>query len=211
MHKGTAYPGEHEAIVPRALWDKVHTIFAENGRVRTNRTRAQTPALLKGLLRCAACGGAMTPTHTRRHGRLYRYYVCSKRAKGGSSDCPVRSVAASEIEGLVTDQVRRLLQAPEIAARTVAACGAAGGGANAAANEREVTYALGRLDEVWEELFPAEQARIVRLLVAGVAVAPDAVDVQLRLAGLHGLIGELLPEPGGETTEGDPSNLEAAA
>ncbi len=210
VHKGTAYPGEHEAIVPRALWDKVHAIFTENGRARTNRTRAQTPALLKGLLRCAACGGAMTPTHTRRHGRLYRYYVCSKRTKGGISDCPVRSIAASEIEGLVTDQVRGLLQAPEIAARTLAACGAAGG-ANAAANEREATDALGRLDEVWEELFPAEQARITRLLVAGVAVAPDAVDVQLRLAGLHGLIGELLPEPVGETAEGDPSNLEAVA
>jgi len=210
VHKGRSYPGEHEAIVPRPLWDKVHEIFAENAHVRSNRTRAQTPALLKGLLRCAACGGAMTPTHTRRHGRLYRYYICAKRAKGSTSDCPVRSVAAAEIEGLVTDQVRRLLQAPEIAARALAALGAADG-AGAGANEREATDALGRLDEVWEELFPAEQARITRLLVAGVAVAPDAVDVQLRLAGLHGLVGELLPEPGGETTEGGALSLEAVA
>ncbi len=52
-------------------------------------------------------------------------------------------------EGLVVGQVRRLLQAPEIAARTVAACTAAdGAGPAAAANEREVIEALGRLDEV---------------------------------------------------------------
>ena len=29
-HKGTAYPGEHEAIVDRDTWDKVRAILAEN-------------------------------------------------------------------------------------------------------------------------------------------------------------------------------------
>ena len=140
------------------------------------------------------------------------YYVCSRRIKSGAESCAVHSIAASEIEELVVAQVRRLLRAPEIAARTVAACTTAdGAGPGAAANEREAMEALGRLDEVWEELFPAEQARIIRLLVAGVAVAPDAVDVQLRLAGLHGLIGELLPLPDEETAESDGSSLEVAA
>ena len=50
VHKGSAYPGEHEAIVPRALWDKVHGILKESPRARANITRAQTPALLKGLV-----------------------------------------------------------------------------------------------------------------------------------------------------------------
>ena len=27
VHKGTAYPGEHEAIISQALWDKVHAIL----------------------------------------------------------------------------------------------------------------------------------------------------------------------------------------
>ena len=62
VHKGTAYPGEHEAIVPRALWDKVHAILKESPRARANTTRAQTPALLKGLV-FGADGCAMTPTH----------------------------------------------------------------------------------------------------------------------------------------------------
>ena len=30
MHKGTSYPGEHDAIVDRENWDKVHAILAEN-------------------------------------------------------------------------------------------------------------------------------------------------------------------------------------
>src|SRR6476469_8512417 len=50
VHKGTAYPGEHEAIVDRALWDKVHSILQESPRQRAANTRNQTPALLRGLI-----------------------------------------------------------------------------------------------------------------------------------------------------------------
>src|SRR4051794_23841292 len=50
VHKGTAYPGEHDAIIDRALWDRVHGILRESPRKRAAHSRAQTPALLKGLL-----------------------------------------------------------------------------------------------------------------------------------------------------------------
>jgi len=38
-HKGSAYPGEHKAIVDQALWDKVQAVLVEN---RVNRNTAQT-------------------------------------------------------------------------------------------------------------------------------------------------------------------------
>jgi hypothetical protein len=41
------------------------------------------------------------------------------------------------------------------------------------------------------ELFPAEQARIVRLLVQRVDVAPDHIAVRLRVEGLRTLVAEL--------------------
>ena len=50
VHKGTPYRGEHHAIIDCATWDKVHTILAENTVGRANGTRAQMPALLKGLI-----------------------------------------------------------------------------------------------------------------------------------------------------------------
>src|SRR3954453_700686 len=50
VHKGVSYPGEHKAIVTAALWDKVHAILNENARRRANAARAQSPALLKGLI-----------------------------------------------------------------------------------------------------------------------------------------------------------------
>ena len=51
--------------------------------------------------------------------------------------------------------------------------------------------ALAQLDPLWEELFPAEQARIVRLLVERVEVGPDGADIRLRVAGLTSLMREL--------------------
>jgi len=80
VHKGTAYPGEHQAIIDRPLWEKVHTIMQESPRKRAGHSRAQTPALLKGLI-FGPTGCAMSPTHTRKGGRQYRYYVSQATIK----------------------------------------------------------------------------------------------------------------------------------
>jgi site-specific DNA recombinase len=72
VHKGASYPGEHKAIIDRALWQRVQDILKESPRKRAARSRARTPALLKGLI-FGPTGFAMTPSHTRRNGKLYRY------------------------------------------------------------------------------------------------------------------------------------------
>jgi hypothetical protein len=89
VHKGTTYPGDHAAIVDQDLWDKVHTILAENARTRSANTRAQISAPPKGLI-FGPTGAAMSPTHhTRKGNRLYRYYVSQDVLKLGSEACPV--------------------------------------------------------------------------------------------------------------------------
>ncbi len=185
VHKGIAYPGEHEAIIDRATWDKVHAILAENTVARSNRSRAQTPALLKGLI-FAPGGHAMTPTHTRKNGKLYRYYVATDAIRQGYADCPVRSVPAAEVEEAVVAQVRHLLQTPEVIARTWAAAKS-----ELEVPEREVVEAVTAFAPLWDELFPAEQARIVRLLVERVDLSPDGMQVRLRAEGLQTLVAEL--------------------
>jgi site-specific DNA recombinase len=208
VHKGRSYPGEHEPIVDRAIWDRVHEVLASNAWRRGNeaRARARTPAPLRGLMRCTHCSAAMTPTHTRRRGRLYRYYVCLGASRRGHDTCPVRSIAASEVEGLVLEQVRRLLASPELVARTIAAVQCEQGAAeDAVLNEGDVIEALGALEPVWDELYPSEQARIMRLLIERIDVAPDGISVTLHAAGIRSLVAEL-------TSEGavDGAMLEAA-
>jgi site-specific DNA recombinase len=137
----------------------------------------------------------MTPTHTRRRGRLYRYYVCLGANRRGHDTCPVRSIAASEVEGLVLGQVRRLLAAPEVVARTIAAVRREGEPADdVLVEEREIIEALGALEPMWDELYPAEQARILRLLIERIDVAPDGISVTLHAAGIRRLVAELASE-----------------
>jgi len=186
VHKGTAYPGEHEAIITRALWDKVHGILRESPRVRAGRTRAATPALLKGLI-FGPTGCAMTPTHTRRGDKLYRYYVSQSVLKRGADACPVGRVPAAEIEGAVVDQLRGLLRAPEVIVGTWRSARREIDGLS----EAEVREALEGLDPLWDELFPAEQARVVQLLVERVDVGEGGVDIRLRVDGLARLVHEL--------------------
>jgi site-specific DNA recombinase len=192
VHKGKSYPGEHEPIVDRATWDRVHEVLASNAKWRGNEARARTPAPLRGLMRCTHCNSAMTPTHTRRRGRLYRYYICLGASRRGHDTCPVRSIAASEVEGLVLGQVRRLLASPELVARTISAVRRENGAAeDTELEEGDVIEALGALEPVWDELYPAEQARIMRLLVERLDVAPDGISVTLHAAGIRSLVVEL--------------------
>jgi DNA invertase Pin-like site-specific DNA recombinase len=186
VHKGIAYPGEHQRIIDQSLWDRVHDILRESPRKRAMHTRAQTPALLKGLI-FGPTGVAMSPAHTRRNGRLYRYYVSTDVLKRDGATCPVHRVPAAGVERAVIDQLRGLLRAPEIIVGTWQAARQS----IEKISEAEVREALEHLDLLWEELFPGEQMRIVHLLVERVELHPDQLNVQLRTGGLTKLISEL--------------------
>lgn len=186
VHKKEVYQGEHDGIVPLPLWDKVQRIFSESPRRRAARTKAQTPALLKGLI-FGPTGKAMTPSHTKKRGRIYRYYVSTDALKLGAEACTVRRVAAGEIETAVVEQLRAILRSPEI---IIATWRAARVSMSTLAHDG-VREALLRFDPLWNELFPAEQARIVQLLVERVDISPDGADIRLRTLGLTSLALDL--------------------
>jgi site-specific DNA recombinase len=195
VHKGASYPGEHVGIIDQKIWDKVQARFQESPRKRAAATRAQTPSLLKGII-FGPTGVAMSPTHTRKNGRLYRYYLSQTVLKQGSGDCPVARVPAAEIEKIVIDQVRLLLLSPEIIVQTWRSARKS----TRSMAESEVRSALHAFDPLWNQLFPAEQSRIIELLVERVDVLTDRVDVRLRIAGVTSLVGELI---GNSITERD--------
>jgi len=186
VHKGRSHPGEHDAIVGQDLWDKVHAILGESPRKRASQTRAQTPALLRGVI-FGPTGHAMVMTHTRRRGRLYRYYVSMAILKQGRDACPVGRIPAGEIEAAMIGQIRHLLTTPEIIVRTWRASREH----DPSVTEGEVRHALTSLDPLWDELFPAEQARIVQLLVERVSVAENGINIALRPDGLSSLLQDL--------------------
>ena len=106
----------------------------------------------------------------------------------GYASCSVTSVPAADVECAVLDHIQKLLAAPELVARAWATAKREG---EDNITEREVTVLLADFATVWNELFPAEQARIVQLLVERVDVQEDALEVRIRAEGLVSLVGEL--------------------
>ena len=188
VHKGTSYPGEHEAIINHDLWDAVHAILRESPRSRGAKNRVGSDALLKGII-FAANGTAMTPTFTRKGERLYHYYVSMdllrNRETPGDTG-PARRPAAM-VEGAVVAEMRRLIASPEVSPRVLEACSQSG----ERVDERAVIEALRRFDGLWASLFPAEQARIVRLLIDRVTVSAQGLAVDLRNNGIATLVRDL--------------------
>ncbi len=210
VHKGTAYPGEHEAIIGQSLWDRVRAVMAEGARAKAGRSRAQTPALLKGIL-FDADGRAMSPSHTRKGQRHYRYYVsqsvirgvgrASTAALGSHRDAAasenertgttlsdlVTRIPAGDVEAAVMDQLRLMLRSPEM----IVATWRSARRDLPDLTEVEVRDALDCFDPLWDELFPAEQTRIVRLLVDRVDITATGIDIRLRVDGLGTLFAEM--------------------
>jgi len=100
----------------------------------------------------------------------------------------VGRVPAGAIEAAVIDQLRVVFRQPEIVVGTWKAARAQ----DAEITEASVGAALMQLDPLWDELFPAEQARITALLVERVDIGTDGLNVRLRIDGLGGLTHEML-------------------
>ena len=190
VHKGKAYPGEHDAIIDVRLWNQVHDIMIESPRKRANNSRTQTPALLKGLL-FTATGAAMTPSSTKKGTRRYRYYVSMDLLKNRETpdDGIPRRLPADTAEGAVIAEIRHVLRTPETTAQVIAALDKDD---MADIAEAEAIAALQRFPELWAQLFPGEQARIIQLLVRRVTVTSEGLVIDLLTDGIAGVMRDLM-------------------
>ena len=196
VHKGKSYPGEHEAIIDARLWDQVHDIMGESPRKRANKSRTQTPALLKGLL-FTATGAAMTPSSTKKGTRRYRYYVSMDLLKNRetSDDGIPRRLPADTVEAAVIAEIRRVLRTPETTAQVIATLD------REDISEKDAINALQHFPKLWDQLFPGEQARIIQLLVRRVTVTAEGLVIDMRTDGIAGVMRQMMTPRQLEATE----------
>lgn len=192
QHKGRVFVGQHQPIISRKLWDQVQAILVEDAHKRMGETNTagKTDALLRGLL-FDANGDKFYPSFSvNPSGRRYRYYQCKTDRKFGYGTSANGLVPATEIENVVVGQVIGALQTPE----------AIQGIWNQvqqqypAIDEPTVVLSMRRLADVWPQLFPQEQVRLVSLLIERVTLLSDGIDITWREAGWGELAGELTPD-----------------
>jgi site-specific DNA recombinase len=192
VHKGTAYPGEHEALIEPTTFERVQDIFVTNGRARAASTRRGTSALLKGVI-FTESGRAMTPTHTRKGTKLYRYYVSTDAIRGREDSSiaePLVRMPADLVETATIKQVLRLIRTPQTVAETMRVIRREAPDIAGA----EIVAALDQFWDLWDSLIPVEQARVIRLLVERVVVRPTGIAITLRAAGLAQLAREMMAD-----------------
>ncbi len=93
---------EHERIIDDHTFEQVQERLHRNGSKGERKVRNKYGALLKGLVQCGSCGGAMIHTYVQKKKARYRYYVCAIAHQRGWNKCETRSVSAPELEGAVS-------------------------------------------------------------------------------------------------------------
>ncbi len=105
VYKDQIYPGEQPAILDRDLFDAVQAKLDDQ---RNNHTtsRMKSESLLIGRIYDDR-GNQMSPSHARKQGIRYRYYVSSPLLHGQAARAgSVRRVPAAVVEALVGHAVR---------------------------------------------------------------------------------------------------------
>ncbi len=197
-HKGKTFPGQHEAIVSLELWEAAHALIDQR-KMGPRIRHTDSPALLSGLL-YAVDGQRMLPTYTEKpNGKRYRYYMPYSNTRRGANSCATKRLPAAEIESVVLSQVHQALQRPEM----VAGVWQSAQTINAQLpkserddlDEAQVFVAMRKRGQVWEQLFPTEQHRIMRLLIERVQFQPEGLDIVWREEGWREFAAEMASQP----------------
>ena len=177
----------------------MHAVLAKDSHSRSvqTKTRSRTDSLLRGLI-FTPSGEKMYPTYSKssRGGQAYRYYVSRSESRYGAADKAFSRIPAGEIEAPVVAQVKSVLTSPEAITAVVRHLQAQG----SPIDEASAVMAMGRLREVWDQLFPVEQHRIVNLMIERIDLVQaegsgelTGINVRWRKIGWAELVREFKP------------------
>lgn len=96
VHRDKAYPGQHQAIIGRELFNRAQEILDSRSSEEMRQPKLASSSLLQGLI-FDRHGRRMGPVHTTRNGQRFRYYVTPAKSIAAGDPAPYR-VAANALE-----------------------------------------------------------------------------------------------------------------
>jgi DNA invertase Pin-like site-specific DNA recombinase len=176
VHKGKTYPGQHEAIIDEKLWTKVQETLKENRYERATGIKFNEPSLLAGILYDDR-GNRLTPSHTQRHNRRYRYYVCQALLQHKPENAgALKRMPAQQIEDLVQNQVLNLLNTP---ARILDSLVITDTG-----SKHTIVTKMREFAGKWPYLHRSEQIAFIRSAISRVTASAAAITIEVNGANL---------------------------
>jgi len=173
VHKGTVHDGQHEAIVDEELWKEVQRKLAER-RNNGSPTRSPKRSLLAGLIHDGE-GRRMTPSHTNKGGKRYRYYVTHPSALIGTGAVAWR-ISASEVERIVIDRLKGWL----VDRRAMIDIAGVSAVATALSKAAQTAADMDR---------PDRRAAIIAMLLTQIDIMEDSIRVTIDPSGLKQMLG----------------------
>jgi site-specific DNA recombinase len=178
-HRDRWYPGEHESIVSRDVWDQVQARLASNLRTHRHRVREAASSLLTGMIQDAH-GNRFTPSFTVKNGRRYRYYVCEvshNKQRHGSFRLP-----AHELEGLITGRIISLLKSEADLFNDF------GGDGKSPAVLRTLMGNANKLAEKWPTFHENQRRDLLAVFLERVVIHEQQIEVRIGKDDLRSLL-----------------------
>ncbi|SMD70634.1 recombinase family protein [Bacillus cereus] len=108
--------GEHEAIIPEDLWERVQ----QKRSARSYKAvQSDQPYILTKLIRCPQCGAGMVAGKSKGANKTYRYYKCGTFHNKGASECSANSINADVAELQVLEEFKRIVTESKFLQRLV--------------------------------------------------------------------------------------------
>ncbi len=111
VHRGTAFPGLHDAVIDPAIFHEVQQALLHRSRRRRSTRKNVAKSPLVGRI-FDSSGNPMTPTFSYgARGKLYRYYVSAPLQQGtrSSENKSLRRISAAKLEAVVRRQLSTIL------------------------------------------------------------------------------------------------------
>ncbi|MGH2725319.1 MAG: recombinase family protein [Actinomycetota bacterium] len=189
--RGTTYPGLHEAIVDRDVFERAQRILEERGDSQALKRGHPSEYLLSGLLRCGRCRRAFVGTSAYGRTRRYRYYTCSTRYRYGTAWCDAERLPRDELEEAVLEQLAEVYSNTSLVAEAIAEADAA---------ERQGAMDIQRRVGATRQELAAARRGLDRYFAAFEEGSLSPADCQDRIAHLKGRIDALEAEEASSRT-----------
>ena len=175
-HKGARYPGQHDAILDRETWDSVQDQLRAGAPEQRGRRATGPRSALIGKLFDEA-GHRLTPTHAKKAGRRYRYYVSCPLVTHTTEQAPGGwRIPASQLEILIATEAATMLAEPGAVAAVLETAGLEPG---------KVPAALAIADRLRDDLGrDAARAEALAAVVNRIELSPIRLRVILSAAAL---------------------------
>lgn len=180
-HKGNHYPGEHDSIIHRQLWDRVQAQLRADNQGRRNGLESDSPSLLAGLIYDFQ-GNRLTPSHTVKNGRRYRYYCGANPRTKASITNPGFRVPAYEIEAGVLSRIATFLGSER---DVMDQLGAAEGGAGGI---QQLLASAKGLKRIFAEEKRGQMFNFLKSIVYHVIVHQEKVELLVDREGLRRML-----------------------